>query len=65
MCLFVHEALVEQSSIGFCNSILGEGTVKVTADNFKSLLMGPGDETDFNRMLNNATIIVDGVIVAN
>ena len=48
-----------------CVYVTSEGTVKVTADNFKSLLMGPGDETDFNRMLNNATIIVDGVTVAN
>ena len=47
-----------------CVYVTSEGTVKVTADNFKSLLMGPGDETDFNRMLNNATIIVDGVTVA-
>ena len=48
-----------------CVYVTSEGTVKVTADNFKSLLMGPGDEADFNRMLNNATIIVDGVTVAN
>ena len=48
-----------------CVYVTSEGTVKVTADNFKSLLMGPGDEPDFNRMLNNATIIVDGVTVAN
>ena len=48
-----------------CVYVTSEGTVKVTADNFKSLLIGPGDEADFNRMLNNATIIVDGVTVAN
>ena len=48
-----------------CVYVTSEGTVKVTADNFKSLLMGSGDEADFNRMLNNATIIVDGVTVAN
>ena len=36
--------------------------VKVTAENFKSLFMYPGDDADFNK-LANCTIIIDGVVV--
>lgn len=35
---------------------------KVTADNFKTLFMAEGDETDFNK-LSNYNVIVDGVKV--
>ena len=36
--------------------------VKVTADNFKTLFMYPGDDVDFNK-LSACTVIVDGVTV--
>ena len=52
-------------TIDNCVYVTENGVVKVTAENFTSLFMGDGDETDFGRMLNNATIIVDGVTVAN
>ena len=52
-------------TIDNCVYVTENGVVKVTAENFTSLFMGDGDEADFNRMLNNATIIVDGVTVAN
>ena len=47
-----------------CVVIVNGEEVQLTAANFKSLMMGPGDETDFGRMLNNTTIIIDGVTVS-
>lgn len=47
-----------------CVYVTENGTVKVTAENFTSLFMGDGDETDFNRMLENSTIVIDGYAVA-
>ena len=47
-----------------CVYVTENGTVKVTAENFTSLFMGDGDETDFNRMLENSTIVIDGVAVS-
>ncbi|MBQ2391136.1 MAG: hypothetical protein II306_05150, partial [Clostridia bacterium] len=52
-------------TIDNCVYVTENGVVKVNAENFTSLFMGDGDEADFNRMLNNVTIIVDGVTVAN
>ena len=49
--------------INNCVYVTKNGTVKVTADNFTSLFMGAGDEADFTRMLNNCTIVIDGVTV--
>lgn len=48
------------STVTFTNCT-NDGT-KVTADNFKTLFMYPGDDTDFNK-LQACTIIVDGVTV--
>ena len=40
-----------------------DGQVKVTADNFKTLLTDGNDATDFGRLLDNVVITVDGVVV--
>lgn len=47
-----------------CVVIKDSEQVKLTAENFKSLMMGPGDEDDFGRMLEYSVIVVDGVTVA-
>lgn len=36
---------------------------KVTADNFKTLFKADGDDVDFQKLIDNCTIIVDGVTV--
>ena len=51
-------------TISDCVVIVNGEEVQLTAENFKTLMMGPGDETDFGRMIENATIIVDGVTVS-
>ena len=47
-------------NVTFNNCI--HGTTKVTADNFKTLFMAEGDETDFNK-LKEFNVVVDGVKV--
>lgn len=45
-----------------CSYVTAEGTVKVTADNFKTLFMAEGDEADFNN-LSECKVVIDGVTV--
>ena len=40
-----------------------DGDVKITADNFKTLLTDGNDARDFGRLLDNVVISVDGTIV--
>ena len=47
-----------------CVVIVNGEEVQLTAENFKTLMMGPGDEADFARMIENTTILVDGVAVS-
>lgn len=46
-----------------CSYVTDNGTVKVTADNFKSLFMAEGDETDFG-YLEECNVVIDGVAVS-
>lgn len=65
-CTFVNfdmcaaDTMAENTTLSFTNCT-NDGT-KVTAENFRSLFLAPGDETDFNK-LKNCTIMVDGVPV--